>query len=348
MFIGRDVYLLYRQYKIKMRDNDQLFEKLMDDYISGVISDGDRALLLALISESDIYKNQYKKIIRLHALLHIPMLESQKKSNYERLIQKHLSLFTGKKNYMNRFFYHNAAAIIILMISVSVSSVYVYKQLFEKDQVAYAETIVPLGSQTKIILPDSSVVVLNSGSILKYPLSFGEKERNVTLSGEAYFEVAKKKGTYFHVFTDDLKIRVTGTVFNVRSYPEDHAAEINLIEGGVDVSVDNKNVHLEPNQKAVYNQLSGQLMCMESDASKSAWWTTGKLNVVNSSFTDILKNIERRYNIKIDVESKRVEKEYFSGTINLNMTLQEVFDFIDVDKKYSFQSKGNNIILKDK
>lgn len=348
MFIGRDVYFIYKQYKIMICNKTELFEKLMDDYILGSISDWDRTVLSGLIKESDVYKKRYQKITRLYALLHIPMIESQKKSNYERFIQKYLSVFMKKRNYINGSLYRNVAAIILLMTSVSVGSVYLYKYTSENNCEAYAETVVPLGSQTKVILPDSTIVVLNSGSKLKYPLSFGEKERRVTLSGEAYFEVAKNKETFFYVYTGDLEIRVTGTVFNIRSYPEDYSSEINLMEGGVDVFVGEKNIHLLPNQKIVYNRSSDRLVCAESEAYKSALWTTGKLNFVNASFTDILKDIERKYNIKIYVESNQVEKEYFSGTINLNMTIWEVFNFIDVDKKYNFQPDGNTIVVKDK
>ena len=69
---------------------------------------------------------------------------------------------------------------------------------------------------------------------------------------------------------------------------------------------------------------------------------------MNTSFAEILKDIERKYNVKIHVESDKVEKEYFSGSINLEMSLQEVFNFIDVDKKYRFEVSGGVISVKDR
>ena len=85
-----------------------------------------------------------------------------------------------------------------------------------------------------------------------------------------------------------------------------------------------------------------------TESYKSALWTTGRLSFVNTSFAEILKDIERKYNVKIHVESDKVEKEYFSGSINLEMSLQEVFNFIDVDKKYRFEVSGGVISVKDR
>ena len=179
-------------------------------------------------------------------------------------------------------------------------------------------------------------------------LSYGKKERNVYLVGEGYFEVAKNKEKVFQVHAGDMKVKVTGTVFNVRSYPEDLSAEVSLINGGVDVSVNNKYVRLKPDEKAIYNRGTGQLYSESTESYKSALWTTGRLSFVNTSFAEILKDIERKYNVKIHVESDKVEKEYFSGSINLEMSLQEVFNFIDVDKKYRFEVSGGVISVKDR
>ena len=121
-----------------------------------------------------------------------------------------------------------------------------------------------------------------------------------------------------------------------------------MIDGGVEVSVGEKSVTLKPNERALYDRQSGRLEWSEYDTNKSALWTTGKLSFVNASFREMLKEIERKYNVKIHVESQKVEGEFFSGTINADMTLQEVFNFIDVDKKYRFESSGNTIVLKDR
>lgn len=331
-----------------MQDKDVLFENLIDEFISGSITDKDKATLFALVEESDTYKSRYEEMIKLYALLHVPVFEAQKESKYRHLKGK-LHGSTRKTSGQRLFIYtRNIAAAILLMIMVSVGSIYTYNQLDRSGEQLFNETTVPLGSQTRIMLPDGSVAVLNSGTILKYPLSYGKKERNVYLVGEGYFEVAKDAKKVFQVYTEDMKIEVTGTVFNIRSYPEDHFAEVSLIEGGVDVSASEKLIRLNPDEKAIFDRSTGQLYSQSAESYKSALWTTGWLSFVNSSFTDILKDIERKYNVKIHIESNQAEDEFFSGSINLEMSLQDVFNFIDVDKKYSFEVSGNTIILKDR
>lgn len=328
-----------------MQEKDTLFENRLNDYIAGTITDEEKAELFSLVRCSELYRLQYNKAAKLHALLHIPALEAGKETSYQHLSGQ-IGGFPEKKKNPFTLWMRFAAAAVVLMALASSVSIYTYKQVTSNE--ILCEAIVPLGSQTQILLPDSSIVVLNSGSILKYPSSFSGKERNVYLAGEGYFKVTKNKAKAFQVFAGDAKVQVTGTVFNVRSYPEDRQLLVDLIEGGVNVSVGNKFISLKPDEKAVYNRETGNLERITCDAYKSTLWTTGKLTFVNASFKDILKDIERKYNVKIRVTSQQAEKEFFTGTINENMPLQEVFNFIDVDKKYSFENSGSTIILRDR
>lgn len=330
-----------------MQDRDDLFERRLNDYISGMITDEEKAELFSLVGSSDLYRLQYDKALKLHALLHVPMLEAEKEDGYRRFSQR-MQRGTERKKKQFVVWMRFAAAAVVLMALASTLSVYIYDSQNRNGRDVLCETVVPFGSQTMIILPDSSVVVLNSGSVLKYPATFGKKERNVYLAGEGYFKVTKNKEKAFQVYAGDTRIKVTGTIFNVRSYPDNIQTEIDLIEGGVNVSVGEKDVFLKPNERALYNRKSGTLERQVYETYKSALWTTGKLSFVNASFREILKEIERKYNVKIHVVSQRVDGEYFSGTIHADMTLQEVFNFIDVDKKYCFENSGNTILLKDR
>lgn len=327
-----------------MQEKDTLFENRLNDYIAGTITDEEKAELFSLVRSSELYRLQYNKAAKLHALLHVPALEAGKNINYQHLSGQIFGV-PEKKNSFTLWIRFAAAAVVLMALASSVS-IFTYKRVTSTE--ILCEAIVPLGSQTQIMLPDSSVVVLNSGSVLKYPSSFGGKERNVYLTGEGYFKVAKNKAKTFQVYAGDAKVQVTGTVFNVRSYPEDRQLQVDLIEGGVNVLVGDKFISLKPDEKAIYNRETGKLEHITCDAYKSTLWTTGKLAFVNTSFKDILKEIERKYNVKIRIMSPQAEKEYFTGTINEGMPLQEVFNFIDVDKKYSFENSGSTIILRDR
>lgn len=331
-----------------MEDNEQLFDMLLAKYIAQEISADDKEQLFSMLFESQVYKEQYEKAMRLSTMLHVPRFEVQKQKNAD-LLLKTLKRGRTKRELSSWWVYvRNTAAILLLMVSVSLGTLLVYTSVATDNDVAFYETIVPLGSQTKIILPDGSIAFLNSGSILKYPLSFGKKDREVFLEGEGYFEVAKDRSKAFQVYVSDVKVRVTGTKFNIRSYLEDHSVEVCLLEGGVDVMTSNNSIRLKPDEKAIYNSISKELIQLPSDSYKAALWITGKLNFVKASFADILKDIERKYNVKIYIESQRALHESFSGSINLNQSLEEVFNIIDMDKKYILERTGDVIILKDR
>lgn len=332
----------------KQEDKENIFEQRMSDYLSETITEEEKTELFSLIRESEEYRIQYAKMAKLHALLNVPSLEAEKEASYRRFSQR-MQYTPGTKGGRGwAFWARSVAAAIVLVVLASVLSVQTYKHQTSLDNNQLCEAIVPLGSQTKIVLPDGSTVVLRSGSILKYPSVFGTEKRNVYLVGEGYFEVAKDAEKVFQVQVGDACIQVTGTAFNARSYPEDKKTEIDLIEGGVTFSVGGRYVSLKSDERVTYDWQTKDLKHLACDAHKSALWTTGKLSFVNESFREILKDIERKYNVKIQVMSQRVESEYFSGTINADMSLQEVFNFIDVDKKYIFEKSNGVVILRDR
>lgn len=159
--------------------------------------------------------------------------------------------------------FSQVAAIALLILTTSIAGYYIYNDVAESNQeMALCQMEVPLGSQTKVILPDGSVVCLNSGSVLKYdPAFLRKKNREVYLIGEGYFEVQKNPEKPFIVHADDINVKVLGTVFNVRSYPEDSEIEVSLIKGKVNVfstSETRDNVILAPDEQLTYDKRSGK------------------------------------------------------------------------------------------
>ena len=333
------------------QDKDIKFDEWMAAFLAGTITDEDKMKLFLLVKTSDKYKSMFDEQVKLDSLLRLPIFELQKQSDYQKL-SKQLS-FVDEMEYrsirkMWLFYLRNAVAILLVVVTISAGSIYIYRSFMQGHTQNFCSMTVPLGSQTEVELPDGSTVVLNSGSILKYPLSYGKKDRTVYLKGEGYFKVEKNVEKIFTVHAEALQVKVTGTEFNVRSYSNAHLTEVSLVNGGVDVYAGKQYVHLKPNEKAVYDRDNEQLHSEETDAYKSTLWTTGRLSFIETSFVDILKDIERKFNVKIRIESQKARNEYFSGSIDLNMPLQQVFNFIDVDDKYRFEYSDGIIILKDK
>ncbi|MDD3319843.1 MAG: FecR family protein [Paludibacter sp.] len=333
-----------------MQSEDKNFEDLMIDYLSGNISESNQQYLSDLIKSNDNLKVRFNEMLKLRAISFVPVIEAEKQANYKKILEQinDTPTINISRTWMSGF--KKIAAIITLIISVSVASFYIYKDLTSPaDNTFCYQTFSPVGSQTKIILPDGTVVWLNSGSSLKYNRSFGKENREVALSGEGYFEVSKDKKKQFIVHTGMLDVNDIGTVFNVKAYKDEKEIIVNLIEGAVNISLPDtkKSVPLlmKPNEKSVFNKLTKRIELFETDASRSALWTTGRLCFVDATIEQISKDLERKYNVKIKIANEKIKKELFSGSLNLNLSLKEVLSYIDVDKKFKINQVGDTIFV---
>jgi ferric-dicitrate binding protein FerR (iron transport regulator) len=224
------------------------------------------------------------------------------------------------------------------------------------------------GNRTKIQLPDGSTVWLNAGSKLNYHKSFGNENREVMLSGEAYFDVARDPQKPFIVHTESVDVKVLGTVFNLKSYPNDKTTEASLIHGSVQISVrkGSKQVYiLKPNEKlTVMNQLNSTAFKAASLSSSSKLipapvalgnltyklgektaietaWVENKLSFVDKSFADLALELERWYNIQIVFQNTQSAAMHFTGSFTYE-SIEEALAALQ------FSSHFNYKIIKDK
>lgn len=329
-----------------MKSTDEIFEQLVVGFLSDRLSEEETEDLLNFLnSDNPFYQARYKELSDSYAKSLIPTFELQKEDNFSELSHRlHFSKPTTSVSIWKSF--QKYAAILIFCLSTLTAIYYITNDALIKTYTALVdnELTVPLGSQIKMVLPDSTVVWLNSGSVLKYDNNFGKTSRNVELLGEAYFEVTKNKEMPFMVDANEIEVVVLGTIFNLRAYREDKTIEVNLIEGSVAVNDQrdkSRSQIMSENQQLTYNKLTEEMSVKVTEAYKSALWTTGKLSFVNTSLLDIIHSLERRYDVRINIESPDVGSEYFTGTINLDMPIEEVLNYIDVDGKYKWSQTGN-------
>ena len=157
------------------------------------------------------------------------------------------------------------AAVVAIIIAVGCIS-YWQGEVNVKDTFADISVEAPLGSKTKLYLPDGTLVWLNAGSRMTYSQGFGVDNRKVELEGEGYFEVKRNEKIPFFVKTKDLQLQVLGTKFNFRDYPEDHEVVVSLLEGKVGLNNllrEEKEAVLSPDERAVLNKANG-LLTVES------------------------------------------------------------------------------------
>lgn len=203
------------------------------------------------------------------------------------------------------------AASIAMLFICGTSAYYVGKSVGTSESVAtvVTQTVVMnqalMGKESKgaLILPDGTKVWLNAGSMLTYPSKFAASNRQVSLTGEAYFEVVKDEKKPFHVATAGMDVKVLGTVFDVQSNTDKHIAEAVLLSGKVEVTPqgDKESVVLLPNQMIRINKKTGSKEITTVDAREYAIWINDKLSFTNEPLSDIFRKMGRWYGVDIHI-----------------------------------------------
>lgn len=229
----------------------------------------------------------------------------------------------------------------------------------------------PLGSRTQIILPDGTEVWLNAGTSLKYPEKFSPDQRDIYLTGEAFFKVVTNKNWPFVVHTPDLDIRALGTSFNVKAYQSEKVVTTTLIEGIVKLENKQRDFHytLQPKQELVFlrepekqkdaiAQIENREDVKVVESNKDAVIKNEVNTIVSTSWKDKrwivngepVENfavlLERKYDMKINIVSEELKQFKFSGTIE-NETLEQVLDFLryTIPVKYKFNKGSVDLII---
>ncbi|WP_438422875.1 FecR family protein [Aquimarina macrocephali] len=210
---------------------------------------------------------------------------------------------------------------------------------------------VPYGRKFQLELSDGTIVHVNAGSTLKFPVRFiAGQVREVELSGEAYFEVARNEEAPFIVSTNGIKTEVLGTKFNVSSYTDDPFSEVVLVEGSVGVFKNkdrfNKDIDqiLKPNQKASLLKSGQNLNISTVKTENYTAWVDGILLFKNESFENIIKKLERSYDKKITINYPKIKKEKFTGQFDVE-NIEDVLKTFKSNTFFNFTIKENEIII---
>lgn len=206
------------------------------------------------------------------------------------------------------------------------------------EAMTYNTMTVPKGRQFKLVLPDGTQVWLNAGSSLKYPTTFSGKERNVEMTGEAYFEVAQNASRPFKVKAPGVgEIEVLGTSFNVNSYEDEPFSKTTLLTGAVIVG--SEKTKLSPGQQ-VKRTSYGQIEVIDNvDLDQVIAWKNGMFNFNGSDIKTVLRQITRWYDIDV-VYAAEPENTPVSGEMQRNLSLNAVMDILkDLDIKYTLDGR---------
>jgi hypothetical protein len=193
--------------------------------------------------------------------------------------------------------------------------------------VAYNTISTPRGGQYQVILPDGSMVWLNAASSLKFPTAFTGGQRDVGLTGEAYFEVAKNPSKPFTVNIGSLNVKVLGTHFNINAYADEDNIKTTLLEGLVQLTSGNSHNLLKPDEQGIVK--GDNIRIVEVDAERAVAWKNGFFDFNRASIRDIMKQLSRWYNIEV-VYNGKVSDDEFMGRIERNVKLSQVLHVLEL------------------
>ncbi|KAB7530382.1 DUF4974 domain-containing protein [Flagellimonas olearia] len=226
-----------------------------------------------------------------------------------------------------------------------------YDQEEGVDEMVYNTLKVPYGKRFNVGLSDGTIVFLNAGSSLRYPVKFVQgKERRVYLKGEAFFDVIKDPEHPFIVDATGLDVQVLGTKFNVSSYPEDAFVNTVLVEGSVNIFPKNnrndqrKGSLLHPGQKAQWDRLNGGISIEETDTYLYTAWMKGKIVFKHMPFKHIIKKLERHYNVEIINHNETLGDEFFTASFDVE-TIEMVFRTFQKNYGLKYSIEDNRIII---
>ncbi len=216
------------------------------------------------------------------------------------------------------------------------------------ERTLLTHVIVPYGKRTEIILTDGTKIWLNAGSQLSYPAKFSGNTREVYLSGEAFFDVESDPSKPFQVITGDLKIRATGTRFNVTSYANEEQSQVVLLSGKVNAAKNKRfsgSMEMNPGERIVYSKSDDNLLKAKVDVELYASWIDGYLIFDNEPVENIFRILERYYNKNILTE-KLTGNPAFTGKLDLADDMEKVLNNIGFSASFSVEYENNLFIIR--
>lgn len=223
--------------------------------------------------------------------------------------------------------------------------IYEIKDQAKQDRYAINTLSTARGETYQVHLPDGSLVWLNAGSTLKYPASFAaSKERNIELTGEAYFEVAKDKTHPFKVKSPGQEIEVLGTHFNMNAYADEASVKTTLLEGSVKVVSGSSSTVIEPGQQA---SSKGQKISVDQvNVNTVVDWKNGLFRFKNEALPSILRKVARWYDVEISYQLDAKNMPTFSGAVARTENVSAILKMLEETSDVKFSIDGKTIIVR--
>jgi transmembrane sensor len=316
------------------------FRALLDRYLNGNASPEERKLLDQFF---DSYQHHHQEISGIRA----DVKSDIKEAIVKQLREKKEGAIKIVPMRRTSLWLQVAAAISLVLLA----SYFLFTSYSSQNQTTNTLAIKTLqhsttrGQRYDIVMPDGSLVKLNSNSSISYPEKFEGATREITLDGEAYFEVSHDATKPFIVHTGNTSTRVLGTSFNVNADAD--ATTVTLVEGKVNVITPAGDTTLMPNQQAIIKSGSETIKTASVDVTPFTAWTNNRLIFDNMPLSEVFQKLENWYNVDIDVDSEAINNCVITGKYE-NESLENVLNSLSFMMKMEYTINNRHVAVKGK
>lgn len=248
-------------------------------------------------------------------------------------------------------FYQKIAA--FLLIPIMVVGILYWMSQYNQSSGQYTETFAPRGQKSQIVLADGTKVWLNSETRIKYPGKFDKSHREVYLDGEAFFEVTKNVHQPFVVHTSGIDVKVLGTKFNVKAYPDENEIETSLFEGKINLIQkisDMKYLEKEvsPGHSLVFNKKLNNLTESRFPEEEICGWKNNQLIFKDDTFVNLVRKMERWYDVKVIYDEKLFSDRRLTVELYEGERLEKLMEIISLTLSVDYKYLKSEIIITPK
>jgi ferric-dicitrate binding protein FerR (iron transport regulator) len=326
---------------------DKIPYNLIAKYLSGEANAGDLAALTSWREESARNENAFQKYREVWTVSSgASAILPDKETVWERLTvnMREIRSQLYSRSFMLRI--SSVAAAVALLIGFSLS--YLIPS-HENTQLNEMIVRTPGGQKSEVVLPDGTSVWLNSGSTLAYNSGYGRVNREVSLEGEAFFDVVFDEAMKFEVRAGDIRVQVHGTAFGVKSYKEETSVDVSLLRGRVTLHSNSPNrllADLSHGKKAVVDRNTLACTIENCNTEVENIWRYGKLRIENESISEIAAKMSRWYGVNISLQGN-LKSEHYWFTVKTE-SLTEMLNLINKITPINYSINGEEVTIRYK
>lgn len=342
-------------YYKKMTEMDDIYN-IIGRVLSGEASSDEEENLRRWLEQSKENRELFENMSlawKGAGLIASPSDESRVLNRVKSRIREEQNAIEKKTKTLPLFGWYRAVASVLLLVALGSLTWFQLADSFSwLNTIGYEVVACEAGQQQDIELTDGSIVYMNGDSKLKYKADFEKTERNVFLQGEAFFKVARNEQKPFVIGLKEAEVKVLGTSFNIKAYPEDQMVETSVLTGKVAFthrnhflnSKNDESIHLTPGQKGVIDNFRGSLVSKEVDNQLDIAWMKRELIFENTNLDELTKSLHRMYGVNFKLTDGSLKNLKITAKFE-NEKIDEVLKILEMTSEFSYKIDENLIVI---